>query len=231
MVPSEDDRRRTQSALVVATGCEKLSFGCGPYALAGWTNIDNGDGVNYAAPEHDGVIHLDIFEALAVLPPASTAFITSEHLFEHFSLDDGHRVLRGWFAALRPGGVVRIVTPDLERESLLYLRQLHVADDTTIEAHRLRWLGTRCELARGERLTRAMVLNYGMRLDGHKFVYDQETLTQSMRLAGFEQIVRVECGESAHAELSAIEVHDGGDTGRSFVPKLALILEGTKPAA
>jgi hypothetical protein len=68
-----------------------------------------------------------------------------------------------------------------------------------------------------------------MRLDGHKFVYDEETLRQSLRLAGFTDLTRETFGHSRHAALHAVDLHDGGDTGRSWVPGMALVMEATKP--
>jgi len=175
------------------------------------------------------VIKLDIFDAVDVLPNACAACITSEHLFEHFTLEQGHVLLREWMRILKPGGVLRIVCPDLEIEAKVLLGLVKPASDEVIEAHRLKWLGDRRRFIPGERLTRAMVFNDGMRLDGHKFVYDRETLTQSMALAGFEAIERREFGESCCAALRGIDVHDGGETGRTWIPSLALVMEGRRP--
>jgi predicted SAM-dependent methyltransferase len=222
------ERRERETARLLAGPLDRLNFGCGPHPLHGWTNIDNGDGEWYDAPEASEVIKLDIFEALDALPDGVASCITSEHLFEHFTLEQGHDILHHWFRVLRPGGVLRIVCPDLEAEAELFLRQITPASDEVIDRHRLRWLGDRYAFRPGEQLTRAMVLNYGMRLDGHKFVYDEETLRQSMRLAGFASIARETFGHSTHPALHRIDLHDGGDTGRAWVPGMALVMEGTK---
>ena len=222
------ERVRTESARLLGGGLERLNFGCGPFPLEGWTNIDGGDGAWYGAPDDDRVIKLDVFEALRALPGGVASRVYSEHLFEHFTLAQGHAILRQWCRVLQVGGVVRIVCPDLESEARLLLRQIAPAADETIDRHRLKWLGGRYAFQPGERLTRAIVLNYAMWLDGHKFVYDAETLEQSMRLAGFEGITRCKFGESSHDDLRGIDSHDGGDTGRSWVPQIALVMEGTK---
>jgi ubiquinone/menaquinone biosynthesis C-methylase UbiE len=209
---------------------ERINFGCGHSPLPGWTNIDNGDGLWYDAPEHPEIIKLDLFDAVAALPDGVANFVYSEHVFEHFTLEQGHQLLEQWFRVLKPGGVVRIVCPDLESEAKLFLGQLKPASEQVIELHRLRWLGNRFRPRPGERLTPAMVLNYGMWLDGHKFVYDQATLRQSMALAGFTTITREQYGHSRHALLCGIDTHDGGETGRAWVPQVALVMEGSKPA-
>src|SRR5690606_1881418 len=148
--------------------------------LPGWVNIDGGDGAWYTAPARRDVIALDLFDALGVLPDSVASFVYSEHLFEHFSLQHGHALLAEWFRALKPGGVVRLVTPDLEAQARYLLRLTQPAPEDVLEAHRRRWLGHRCPLRPGERATPAIGVNYGMWLDGHKFIYDFETLSQSL---------------------------------------------------
>lgn len=227
--PAESRARRELDRLAAAD-LRRINFGCGDTPLPGWTNIDGGDGEWYDAPAHPDVIRLDIFEALAAIPDGAAEHVYSEHLFEHFTLEEGHELLREWFRILKPGGVLRIVCPDLEAEARLYLRQIAPADDETIDRHRLRWLGDRQRFQPGERLTRAMVLNGCMRLDGHKFIYDAQTLEQSLRLAGFDGVVREAYGRSRHEPLRGIDAHDGGETGRSWVPGMALVMEATRPA-
>ena len=95
----------------------------------------------------------------------------------------------------------------------------------------MRWLGDRYTFRPREQLTRAMVLNYSMRLDGHKFLYDEETLRQSLRLAGFQTMTREIFGRSKHAALSELDSHDGGETGRDWIPSLALVMEAITPGA
>jgi len=65
-------------------------------------------------------------------------------------------------------------------------------------------------------------------MDGHKYLYDYETLEQSLRLAGFSQIERCKYGESRHEILRGIDKHDGGETGRSWIPHICLKAEATK---
>jgi SAM-dependent methyltransferase len=126
---------------------------------------------------------------------------------------------------------VRITCPDLQRETRLFLGEIEPAPDDVIDRHRRRWLGDRYVLKPGERLTPAIVLNYGMWLDGHRFVYDLDTLRQSMSLAGFEHVTRCRFSESDHEALRGIDRHDGGETGRSWIPSMALVAEATRPAA
>ncbi len=46
-------------------------------------------------------------------PDASVACIYSSHTFEHFSYEESRAVARECFRVLKPGGILRIVVPDL----------------------------------------------------------------------------------------------------------------------
>ena len=212
-----------------ATFTGRLNLGCGDKPLDGWTNVDGGDGEWYDAPPDERVIALDAFVAMAALPSGSADFVYSEHFFEHFTVDEGRRLLAEWRRILKPGGVVRVVTPDLEREARLYLGLDRPATDEAIQAHRRGWLGTRYRFLPGETLTRGTVLNQGMRLDGHKFVYDEQTARQAFELAGFAGVRRCRFGESPVDALRGIDRHDGGPTGRGWIPGMALVLEAVRP--
>ena len=54
----------------------------------------------------------------------SFAFVFSEHMIEHVSRPDGILMLEECFRILRPGGVVRIVTPNLETIMGIYAVEL-----------------------------------------------------------------------------------------------------------
>ena len=84
------------------------------------------------------------------------------------------------------------------------------------------------KLVEGEHYTRSMLLNNGMHMDGHRYLYDFETLSQTLRLAGFRDIARVAYGESEHAALRGIDRHDGGKSGRSWIPSIVLAVEAVR---
>ena len=207
----------------------KLNLGCGENALDGWTNIDGGDAVRYAAPEHDQVLRLDVFDALDALEDDSCDVIASEHFYEHFTLDDGYLMACAWHRVLRPGGVVRVVTPDLEMEAKILLG-IHKPEPAELYAkHKARWLDHRHRSEAQRFLTPGMLLNFGMRLDGHLFVYDFDTLKAQLESAGFEDVRRCRFGESEHPDLAGIDKHDGGVTGGEWAKDIQLVVEAKKP--
>ena len=210
----------------------KLHLGCGFFPMDDWTNVDGGDGVHYDPPTDPRVVKMDVFEALAALPEDSVDYVHSEQFVEHFTRQDGFRLLRECRRVLRPGGVMRTQVPDLLQVVKLYLDEVDFAPWKTVQyPHRMRNMAGGSDpygkLIDGEDYLPAMMINNGFHMDGHLFLYDYETLAQVLRLAGFRDIERCAFGESRHSALHGIDHHDGGETGRSWVPKVALTVEST----
>ena len=90
----------------------KLHIGCGSKLLQGWVNIDIDEKLN---PD----IVLDVTKGLPY-PDNSVACIHSEDFIEHITLEDGKFFLGECLRVLKPGGVLRIVTPDLNSLVLAY---------------------------------------------------------------------------------------------------------------
>jgi predicted SAM-dependent methyltransferase len=106
----------------------KLHLGCGPHFLEDWTNVDYSFGAKIARIPVIGrlsralglfkiqwnpriVLH-DLTEPLP-WPDASADFIYSSHTLEHLRREDGARLIGDCHRVLKPGGVLRIVVPDL----------------------------------------------------------------------------------------------------------------------
>lgn len=223
------EARREAALARLARECNgKINLGCGPHPLAGWTNIDGGDGRWYDAPPDSAVIPLDVFEALAAIPDASCDLVFSEHFYEHFTLDDGFKMACEWARILKPGGVVRVVTPDLAQEARIYLGDQQPTDPETFMKHKRRWLGDRHAAESRRFLTPAMLFNFGNRLDGHQFIYDFQTLQLQLESAGFRGVTRESFGHSTRPELHAIDRHDGGTTGRPWIRNIQLVAEAVR---
>jgi predicted SAM-dependent methyltransferase len=211
----------------------KINFGCGMNVLAGWVNTDGGDGKYYTPPPVSDIIKLDVWEFLSHVPDSVVSFISSEQFFEHFTRVEGHQLLNQWYRILIPGGILRIQTVDLEKEIQVYLDQCPgVSWEKDVLPHRYRHIrGTPDpygRLVEGEIYTRSMLLNNGFHMDGHKYLYDFETISQSLAMAGFCNVKRETFGSSVHPEMQGIDCHDGGETGRHWIPKNVLTIEADK---
>jgi SAM-dependent methyltransferase len=104
-----------------------LNLGCGLRYDARWTNID-------FQPGSPLVIRHDLLEQLPFADHSFTVVYHS-HVLEHFAPDAAVRLLRECYRVLRPGGLLRIVVPDLESAAEAYLASLKrvraSADSTT----------------------------------------------------------------------------------------------------
>lgn len=187
----------------------RLQIGSGPLGRAGWLNSDL----------IAGDIHLDLGRPLP-LPQRSFAFVFGEHVIEHLSESTGTRLLSELHRILRPGGVVRLTTPDLRKIIAIYEDRNPVVsladyarylDEKTGKVHE-----------RG-----CQVFNDFLRLWGHRHIYDEDDLSARLRSAGFTDVTRHEPGSSPHHELRDLEGH--GDA--EWVNRAeAMCLEAVRPA-
>ena len=102
-----------------------LNVGCGQRFHNAWTNID-------LEPTHRSVQQYDITTGLPYEDQQYDAVYHS-HVLEHLDPADGDRLLEDCYRVLKPGGVLRIVIPNLEQIAALYLenhRQAWDGDET-----------------------------------------------------------------------------------------------------
>ena len=93
-----------------------LNVGCGERFHPEWVNLD----IHPAAP---GVQKWDLSRDLP-FGEGSFEVVYHSHVLEHFSREDGLRMLQQCFRVMRSGGIVRVAVPDLEKIARLYLEAL-----------------------------------------------------------------------------------------------------------
>ena len=93
-----------------------LNLGCGSRVHPDWTNVD----VYVSAP---GVIACDLQNGIP-FPDASFDVVYHSHVLEHLPATTAPEMIRECIRVLRPGGVLRVVVPDLESIARLYLEKL-----------------------------------------------------------------------------------------------------------
>lgn len=172
--------RAATAALEKAARPLKLNLGCGDVFFEGWVNVDL---------ENRSKANLlwNLTEPFP-LPAESCSLIYSEHVIEHFTVEDGLKIFRESFRLLAPGGVLRIAMPNLEHSVESYVKDSWRPDFARWEV--LRDVKTRCE-----------ALNVAMRWWGHLWLYDREELHRRLREAGFTQLRDAEWGKSSVQEL------------------------------
>lgn len=97
-----------------------LNLGCGSRVLSGWKNID------FVALV-PGVVQYDLRNGIP-MPDHSTAVVYHSHVLEHFSKEHGSSFIGECFRVLKPGGIIRVVVPDLEQLARNYLEALGQAE-------------------------------------------------------------------------------------------------------
>jgi predicted SAM-dependent methyltransferase len=90
----------------------RLHLGCGNIKLDGFCNVDAL--ATIAADVIDDIRQLRRF------PDGSVQEIYACHVLEHFAHDEVQPILRRWFDILRPGGMLRISVPDIDRIVRIY---------------------------------------------------------------------------------------------------------------
>jgi predicted SAM-dependent methyltransferase len=162
-------QRGVRRARLVKLPCA-LHIGCGENVKQGWVNVD----FDKAAD-----ICLDVREPLP-FPDDSVTVVYSEHFFEHLSADDGKRFLGECARVLQPMGRLSIGVPD----AALILRD-YVSGD------REKWQRTRDRYHPDSCTTPMHSVNHFFRQgEEHKYAYDEETLTEMIRGAGFVDVGR-----------------------------------------
>jgi len=110
-----------------------LNLGCGSHFHADWTNVDftsTGEEViahnlREGAPFNDNVFDL----------------VYHSHVLEHFSKDEGVHFVKECHRVLKPGGILRVVVPDLEAIARIYIQALENALAGKTEwTHHYQWI-------------------------------------------------------------------------------------------
>lgn len=96
-----------------------LNFGCGETFHPAWVNLDS-------SPVAPQVIAHDLHEPFP-FPAHSFDAVYGSHVLEHLEPDAAIRLLTECHRVLKPGGIARIVAPDLEAIARLYLESLEGA--------------------------------------------------------------------------------------------------------
>lgn len=124
----------------------------------------------------------------------------SEHLIEHIAQAQALVWLKDVRRIVKPGGVLRLTTPDLERYAAAYVAR----DEAFFADHsrRIREFGLPAMPTR-----RAFMVNQIFQFWGHRWIYDFDELVHVLVQAGFaaDAIRRRAFHESAIAELGALD--------------------------
>jgi predicted SAM-dependent methyltransferase len=116
-------------------------------------------------------------------------FAYSEHFIEHIPRHAAIAWLREIHRLLRPGGFVRLSTPNLRR----YIDGYIDPASSFLTEHRKLLLGMPLFAERGVPETRGFMVNHIFRFFGHQWIYDREEMQAIAAQAGFGRDAVTEC--------------------------------------
>ncbi|PUZ25445.1 methyltransferase type 11 [Chitinophaga parva] len=176
-----------------------VQYGCGPFsAPAGWKNFDASPTLriqqlpllgpllkhrmHVTFPED--VLQGNILKALPGVPAGSCDGVYCSHVLEHLSYDDCLLAVRNTYHLLKPGGYFRCVVPDLAWAARAYVDDLASQDSQANTRFLERTMLGKRRRPRGLRgLLTATLGN-----SDHLYMWDQFSLAQVFRQAGFTQV-------------------------------------------
>lgn len=146
------------------------------------------------------VLYGDVVKGLP-LPRRAASLLYCSHVLEHLCLSDLRRALLNCRRILRPGGVFRLVVPDLE-----HLIRCYSADDSPRAATTFMedtMLGRKVRLRGLLGLIRERLGN-----SQHLWMWDYKSLAAELDAAGFSSIRRAALGDSQIAAFDLVEHQD-----------------------
>jgi predicted SAM-dependent methyltransferase len=170
----------------------KLQIGSGSNILNGWLNTD--------LKPNKQLIFLDATKNFS-FNNETFDYIFSEHLIEHLKYEDGVNFLKECHRILKPKGKIRISTPDLQ-----FLINLYRENPSELQKRYIVW-AIKSFMPNIPIRTKTFVVNNFFRAWGHKFIYDFETLKQTLKNCGFTNITRCNIEKSKDQNFSGVESH------------------------
>jgi len=170
----------------------------------------------------DSVRYGDILNGLPIADGTADGVYAS-HVLEHLSLADCATALSNTFRLLRPGGIFRLVIPDLEARARKYLERLD-GGDVQANSWFMRTAGLGAEhRARG--LAEAVRAALGN--TAHRWMWDEKSMAAALRQAGFVDVRRCRFNDCEDPAFRLVE-----DPARFFDPVAELeecAMEARKP--
>ena len=189
-----------------------LNIGCGNHPLPGWLNTDfipTSQNIMYMGATRPFPFDDEVFE-----------FVYSEHMIEHIPYLDGLKMLTECYRVLKPGGRIRIATPNFT-----FLLRLCRPKKTALENAYVKWSNQKFNKHAPED-NETFVINNFVRDWGHCFIYDEATLRGALNFVGFTDIALCKLNESKSHVTRDLENESRMPPG--FLRLETLILEASK---
>ena len=212
--------KSTKKSLKLYLSTEKISklqLGAGVNSLMGWFNTDY-------FPRKE-IYFLDVTKPFPI-PKNSFQFVFSEHHIEHISYRNAVDMLKEIYNIMKPGGYIKISTPDLQKYLNSYMDDSIMKTDK--EQHARNWIYSGYHKAVNyvpiddyykAHFVNDIFINYE-----HHFIYDYQSLANILQKTGFTSITNCSFKDSIHTEFRNIETHS-----TEFEKYFTLSVEAQKP--
>lgn len=184
-------RLRSRPLVIPSDRPTIVNLGCGLHPTAGCINIDffGTATAGYAA---------DLRHPLRINDNTIDG-IFSEHTLEHLGFADAQKLLAECYRILKPGGLLRIIVPDVE----LFVRNYCTGDQRWFDGWaKLMFSESTDPLRRRRTLSTPMeAISFITQEYGHLSAWDYPTLACYLDRAGFSDIVRAGFGQGQRREV------------------------------
>lgn len=209
-----------------------LNIGCANSVADGWLNVDSSPTLRISTVPLVGkylvravnspitfknAIYGDIVRGLK-LDPGSCDLVFASHVLEHLAMADFDDALRNMYTYLRPGGILRVIVPDLRDYVEGYRRERE--DDATANEAAARFMTLSGIGSVGSRSSLRLRLREALSNSRHQTMWDEPSLAGALATHGFKNIRTCHYGEWGDERFGAIE--------KQKRHQRALCLEATK---
>lgn len=189
-----------------------VQYGCGWSAPPQWVNFDASLTLKWERLPLVGrytknsqrfpvnVRFGDIVQGLPV-EDASCAGVYASHVLEHLALESFHKALSNTHRILRPGGIFRLIVPDLEFHARQYVASLDNGNDNGNDLF-MREAGLGVEFRDRGLFGLAKKL---FRTSAHLWMWDEPSLSKALHDHGFGEIRRCRFGDCEDRMFSFVE--------------------------
>lgn len=190
-------------AFLTANPLTRYHLGCGTIFLKNWLNIGHWNqleqGRLYANPNNaEGTLLLNHDLRFGIpSAPGSLDAVYHSHMLEHLSYTDGLIFLGKIYEAMKPGGLHRILVPDLEAFSKAYVSN----DSLLLEKYKEHVLNDGPDIY----VTKAAIFMGMLHNHEHKSGWDWETLKWALERQGFSRVRRTLFQESDFPDIKEME--------------------------
>mgnify|MGYP002816303183 CR=1 FL=1 len=216
----------------------KLNLGCGAVRPKGWINVDSSlnaylqklpggkqiaQKLGMVQYDSDNVVYMNLNKPWKFISN-SVDIVYASHLFEHLTLKSAELFMKESFRVLKPGGVIRIVVPDLYKIAKKYIAEYEQTNGFKDTTEYIMWAINMHREGQYPNVQglKKIILEWQGYPHQHKYMYDEKSLGKIFDDHGFVQIKSKSYGDSEY--IPEIKDVEGGK--ESY---LSVYLEAKKP--